>query len=245
MTDQTAEQVLGQIRAQKSLPAAVEGDVQEDALNIDGFADLDSVFDDHLRLPIRGRIYAIPPASAELGLLCTRLVMAGTQVAQRGRVTSGTKAQLDDDEEVDLYQRLLGHTPYLTAGTPEVLCDGGEPLGEGEGVCEGGEVLTAEVPPEPNPAYEPDEDVWQQLWDDGMDWQRIQHVGTTAMIWTAVGKPAAQSFWVSGARPKASATPAPRAPEDRRPKASGKSGRPGSTAGTTSQHRKKAGTAGT
>lgn len=236
MSEMTPADVLATIRADKAGPDVVVGDVQDDALTIDGFADLDSIFDDHLRLPIRGRVYAIPPANAELGLLCTRLVMAGTQVAQKGRVTSGTRAQLDDDDETELYQRLLGHTPYLTAGTPAqpAVLDG-----------DGTEVEPAvdEVPPEPNPAYDPNEDVWQQLMDDGLDWQRIQHVGTTAMIWTAIGKSAAQAFWVSGARPKASAAPQPRAPQDRQAKARAKSGRPGSTAGTTS--RKKEGAAGT
>jgi hypothetical protein len=241
MSEKTPDDVLAEIRALKAVPDAVEGELQEDALNVDGFADLDSFFDDHLSLPIRGKVYRIAPANAELGLLCTRLINTGVQVATGGKAKAAP-ATLNDDDETELYQRLLGHAPFL-AGTgspaqyaelPEDAEPGTEP-----------ELLHPEVPPTPNPAYDPADDVWQQLFDDGLDWQRIQHVGTTAMIWTAVGKQAAQAFWASGARPKASATP-PRAPQDRRPKGTGKSGRQGSTGGTTSPAKQKKGaTAGT
>jgi hypothetical protein len=207
MTDDTpaADEVLAQIRSLKMVPEqpAVEGQVQTAPLEVDGFEDLDSFFDDSLALPIRGKVYRIPPADPMLGLLCSRLILAGDQAANGQRIDASTKAVLDDAEETDLYMRLLGHTPDA-------------------------------------PDYSPDRDVWQQMHDDGLDWQRIQFVGATAMIWTGVGKAAAQAFWKSGARPKASEAPTPpRQPQDRKAKGSGKSGRPGSTAGTTSRKRRQ------
>jgi hypothetical protein len=101
MTDEqgrSPEDFLAEVRAIKAVPE-VTGQVQEsDYYEVDGFQDLDAFFDDHLPLPIRGKVYRIPPASAELGLLCSRLVMAGETVATGGTLKKGQVAQLNDDE---------------------------------------------------------------------------------------------------------------------------------------------------
>lgn len=190
------DDVLAEIRKLREQPALVSGPVQVDTFTtVDGFEDLDAFFDDHLELPIRGKLYRIPPADAELGLLCSRLVMAGTQVANSGKVADRTAtelneegAKLDDEEEADIYRRLLGS-------------------------------------------------VQDEMIADGLDWQRIQHVGSTALIWTALGKSAALNFWKSGARPKVPGPPPPAAPQDHKQKRKGtaKSGRQGSPVGTTHQ----------
>jgi hypothetical protein len=236
MTDQQNTDVLAEIRKlreDQAAPAAIEGNVEETPfVTDDGFADLDSFFEDALELPVRGKIYRIAPADYKLGLLCSRLVMAGEE-ARTGKIKADTAAVLNDEEELALYERLLGHNPTL-AGT-------GKPAVYDEAT---GELLEEAVPDKPNPNYDPERDVWEELVRDGVDWQRIQHIGATAMIWTALGKIPALGYWQSGGRPpKAPAAPQPAAPQDRKPKASGKSGRPGSPGGTTP--RKKAAAKGT
>jgi len=169
--DDVIEEIRNLAAAQATPPPVVlEGTVETAAFTTaDGFEDLDAFFDDHLELPIRGKVYRIPPADAELGLLCSRLVMAGEQVAAKGAVEKDTAAVLNDEEESDIYERLLGP-------------------------------------------------VREEMIADGLDWQRISHVGSTALIWTALGKAAALNFWRSGARPKAPDAPQPAAPRDRQPK---------------------------
>lgn len=66
------------------------------------FQDLGEFFDDTLTLPIGGVDYVIPSPSAELGLAVEALVMRG------GRITDADLVLLSDDEERDLYGRLLG-----------------------------------------------------------------------------------------------------------------------------------------
>jgi hypothetical protein len=235
MTEPTQTDVLAEIRKlREDAPApALEGPVEtETFVTEDGFADLDSFFEDCLELPIRGKVYRIAPAGYKLGLLCSRLVMAGEE-ARTGKIRDSTAAVLDDEEETALYERLLGHNPTLP-GT-------GKPAVRDETT---GEILEDAVPDDPNPDYDPSRDVWEELIRDGIDWQRIQHVGSTAMIWTALGKIPALGYWQSGGRPpKAPAPRPPAAPQDRKPKVSGKSGRPGSQGGTTP--RKKAAGKGT
>ncbi|MEV6033565.1 hypothetical protein AB0L65_20590 [Nonomuraea sp. NPDC052116] len=78
-----------------------------------GFKDLDSFFDPTLKLPVGGKTYVIPPPSAEVGLLCQRLmhasmaVQAGQDVDEDG-LNQLAETVLDDDQEKDLYQRILG-----------------------------------------------------------------------------------------------------------------------------------------
>ncbi|MER6505900.1 hypothetical protein ABT158_03765 [Nonomuraea sp. NPDC001636] len=69
------------------------------------FRDLDEFFDDSLPLPIGGKTYRVPPADAETGLFCQRLMTAGIAAANGTQVDA---AQLDDQGETDLYRRVLG-----------------------------------------------------------------------------------------------------------------------------------------
>ncbi|UBU16678.1 DUF7426 family protein [Nonomuraea gerenzanensis] len=77
------------------------------------FRDLDEFFDDSLRLPVGGKVYVIPAPDAEVGLLCQRLMHASLQ-AEQGETVDDPKLNelaevvLNDDEERDLYQRILG-----------------------------------------------------------------------------------------------------------------------------------------
>ncbi|WP_171074152.1 DUF7426 family protein [Nonomuraea basaltis] len=77
------------------------------------FKDLDEFFDPTLKLPVGGKTYVIPPPSGEVGLLCQRLMHAGL-AAQTGQdvdeegLTKLAEAVLDDDQEKDLYRRILG-----------------------------------------------------------------------------------------------------------------------------------------
>ncbi|TMR91316.1 DUF7426 family protein [Nonomuraea basaltis] len=77
------------------------------------FQDLDEFFDDSLRLPVGGRMYVIPAPDAEVGLLCQRLMHASL-AAQEGEAVTDPKLNeladvvLNDDQEKDLYQRILG-----------------------------------------------------------------------------------------------------------------------------------------
>jgi hypothetical protein len=74
-----------------------------------GFRDLDELLDDGLPLPISGKIYRIPPADAELGLWCQRLISLGMAVQMGETLPEGAPPlTLDDDDENALYRRLLG-----------------------------------------------------------------------------------------------------------------------------------------
>lgn len=69
---------------------------------------LDEFFDDTLTLPIGGREYTIPAPDAETGLLCQRLMQAGVAAAAGQQTDLSDLAELDDDQETDLYKRCLG-----------------------------------------------------------------------------------------------------------------------------------------
>ncbi|MFC7108066.1 hypothetical protein ACFQQB_51295 [Nonomuraea rubra] len=77
------------------------------------FQDLDEFFDDTLPLPVGGKWYRIPAPDAEVGLLCQRLMHA-SMAAEQGETVDDPKLNelaevvLSDDEERDLYQRILG-----------------------------------------------------------------------------------------------------------------------------------------
>ncbi len=77
------------------------------------FRNLDEFFDPTLKLPVGSKTYVIPPADAETGLLCQRLMHAsmaaeaGEDVDEEG-LNQLAQVVLDDDEEKDLYQRILG-----------------------------------------------------------------------------------------------------------------------------------------
>ncbi|MGW4639550.1 DUF7426 family protein [Sphaerisporangium sp. NPDC004334] len=79
------------------------------------FKDLDEFFVDTLPLPVGGKTYVVPPADAETGLLCQRLMAAGIDAANGKQVDL---ASLDDAGEKDLYRRCLG------AVYDELIADG-------------------------------------------------------------------------------------------------------------------------
>ncbi|MEV0617564.1 hypothetical protein AB0I81_29880 [Nonomuraea sp. NPDC050404] len=69
---------------------------------------LDEFFDDTLTLPVNGKEYTVPAPDAETGLLCQRLMQAGVAAANGQETDLTDLADLDDDQETDLYQRCLG-----------------------------------------------------------------------------------------------------------------------------------------
>ncbi len=77
------------------------------------FKDLDEFFDPTLKLPVSGKTYVVPPPSAEVGLLCQRLMQASI-AAQAGQAVDEdglnelAQLVLDDKQEKDLYQTILG-----------------------------------------------------------------------------------------------------------------------------------------
>lgn len=76
--------------------------------------------------------------------------------------------------------------------------------------------------------------VYQQMVDDGVQWEKLKFCGTTALMWVAVSLQAAEKFWERGGIPEA---PTPNRQARRRAgKASGsKTSARGSTGGTTSR----------
>jgi hypothetical protein len=69
---------------------------------------LDEFFDDTLTLPVGGTDYTVPAPTAETGLLCQRLMQAGVAAASGKETDLTDLADLDDDQETDLYKRCLG-----------------------------------------------------------------------------------------------------------------------------------------
>lgn len=152
------------------------------------FQDLDEFFDDSLALPVGGKLYRIPPPDAEVGLLCQRLMQAGLAAEQGEQVNDPELNELaavvlDDDEERDLYVRILGP-------------------------------------------------VWAELRADGVSWPKIQHVGSTALVWVAAGKEAAAKIWVAGSTGEA---PAPNRATRRATVSAAKSTRSRGSATTTTR----------
>ena len=75
-----------------------------------------------LRLPINGRVYTLPPISAELGPRVQALIDLGIDIA-RGREPGEDDTQiLDDVAERDLYREVLGdvHGAMQADGVPWV-----------------------------------------------------------------------------------------------------------------------------
>lgn len=83
-----------------------------------GFKELDDVFDSSLKLPIGGKIYTVHAVDAKTGLWLKSI----TEIAARRMNTAAgggpkelseqeaASLELDDDEEFDLFQKLLGPT---------------------------------------------------------------------------------------------------------------------------------------
>ena len=61
-----------------------------------------------LELPIGGKVYSLPPVSAELGPRLQVLVSAGVTIGQGGDLDDDDKQVLDDLAEKELYRDLLG-----------------------------------------------------------------------------------------------------------------------------------------
>lgn len=73
------------------------------------FQDLDDFFDAALELPISGKVYRIPSPDPEVGLYVQRLMEAAAWIND-GQLPPGEapKLKLNDDEEVDLYETVMG-----------------------------------------------------------------------------------------------------------------------------------------
>lgn len=61
-----------------------------------------------LKLPINGRVYTLPPISAELGPRVQALIDLGVDIALGNDPDSGDVEVLDDVAEHDLYREVLG-----------------------------------------------------------------------------------------------------------------------------------------
>lgn len=74
------------------------------------FKDLDDFFDSSLRLPIRGKTYVVPSPDAKTGLWVQEALTVAAQAKAGQDVDPNTLAalELDDDEEKDLFKRILG-----------------------------------------------------------------------------------------------------------------------------------------
>lgn len=66
--------------------------------------DLEEFFDGSLSLPVGGKTYKVPPISATDGLWATAL----TDLAVKDKPSESDVATLNDDDERNLYQRMLG-----------------------------------------------------------------------------------------------------------------------------------------
>jgi len=74
-----------------------------------GFVELDEVFDDGLPLPVNGKIYRVRGCDGATGLWCQRLMGAAVAVASGAeRPPDIPTLDLDGDDEVALYRRLVG-----------------------------------------------------------------------------------------------------------------------------------------
>lgn len=115
-----------------------------------GFRDLDEFFRPSLKLPIRGKVYEVHSPDAVTGLWAQRLMSSATRAAkdENAELTEeqANSLMLDDQEEADLYKRLLG------------------------------------------PAF-------QEMVDDGVNWEMLKHAGMTALIWAAGNTEAAETYW--------------------------------------------------
>lgn len=61
-----------------------------------------------LKLPIGGKVYSVPPVSAELGPRLEVVMSVGVDVAKGNEVGEGNQEILDDLGERDLYRDVLG-----------------------------------------------------------------------------------------------------------------------------------------
>jgi hypothetical protein len=104
----------------------------------------------HIDLPIGGVTYRINGVDAQTGLLIQRLMDAGVQAAQAGGAFDLDDELLDDAQELNSYEAILG-------------------------------------------------DAYQQMLDDGVDWEELKRAAVTTMVWIYADEEAAEKFWESGA----------------------------------------------
>jgi hypothetical protein len=75
------------------------------------FKDLEEFFDDALRLPVGGKEYVIASPDAETGLWCQTMVERAGEIERRRAAGDDVAHEtLDDEQETDLYRRVLGAT---------------------------------------------------------------------------------------------------------------------------------------
>lgn len=74
------------------------------------FGELSEFFDPTIRLPIKGKVYVIESPDAKTGIHVQRLFNTATSALNGADVSPADLAslELDDDEEKDLYPRVLG-----------------------------------------------------------------------------------------------------------------------------------------
>lgn len=86
------------------------------------FRDFDEFIDSRLRLPIRGKTYVIESPDAKTGMWIQEAVTLAARVKAGDAVGAGDLAslELDDDQEKDLYKRVLGpvHAQMVDDGVP-------------------------------------------------------------------------------------------------------------------------------
>lgn len=76
------------------------------------FKDLDEFLKPTIELPIRGKVYVVKSVDAATGVWCQRMmhvavtVFAGIEVSE----ADASSLMLDDEQERNLYQRVLGDT---------------------------------------------------------------------------------------------------------------------------------------
>lgn len=72
-----------------------------------------------LKLPIAGKVYALPAVSAKLGLRIVAIMDLGTNLAH-GKFSDADREVLDDEQEQSLYQEILGprYDEMLADGVP-------------------------------------------------------------------------------------------------------------------------------
>lgn len=211
----------------------------------DGYTELGEFLDDVLRLSYQGQHYDLQACDIETGMECQLLLGVAVSGKLARDLTVQQRQRLDDAEERDLFERLLGGVRWLREPL-EVDCPRcAQPAGKSCVLLEGDDLEAWEADElahdgrgEPHPSYDPAHDVWHRLLEERRSWAFVQHVGTTAMYWAAISKQFALEFWLSGGRsgPKEVTSPPPAQPQDRRPP------KPRKRASTRTTGRKKAAT---
>ena len=139
-----------------------------------GFQDLSEFFDPSLKLPVRGKVYTIPEASAATGIRLRQMV------ALRGMTRV--------DEQREAFQ-LLGaewvmETVDVYVWDPEtdkqILDKDGKPVTEKQSIGKwaGG--------------------LFDEMSNDGLTIEEIEHIGMTALLKTLNGLEEAEKHWATG-----------------------------------------------